>query len=67
MKNDVEPNFLNQLDTVFAQLNPQAVEEFYAAYRQWDLLQRIAELRHRILWQHDSGHGGIDRGHLHQE
>ncbi len=48
MKNDVEPEFLNQLDTVFAQLNPQAVEEFYAAYRQWCLRQRITELRHRI-------------------
>src|SRR5450759_1938372 len=48
MKNDVEPDFLSQLDTVFAQLNPQAVEEFYAAYRQWSLRQRITELRQRI-------------------
>lgn len=48
MKNDVEPDFLSQLDSVFAQLNPQAVEEFYAAYRQWSLHQRITALRQRI-------------------
>ncbi len=48
MKNNAEPDFLNQLDTVFAHLNPQAVEEFYAAYHQWCVRQRIAELRHRI-------------------
>lgn len=46
--NDVEPDFLSQLDAVFAQLNPQAVEEFYAAYHQWSLRQRIAGLRQRI-------------------
>ena len=46
--NDVEPDFLNQLDAVFAQLNPQAVEEFYATYQQWRLQQRITELRQRI-------------------
>ncbi len=48
MKNNVEPGFLSQLDTVFAQLHPQAVEEFYAAYQQWTLQQRITELRQRI-------------------
>jgi hypothetical protein len=48
MKNDVEPDFLSQLEAIFAQLNPQAVEEFYAAYRQWSLQQRITELRQRI-------------------
>jgi len=48
MKNDVEPDFLSQLDAVFVQLNPQAVEEFYAAYRQWHLQQRITELQQRI-------------------
>jgi hypothetical protein len=48
MKNDVEPDFLSQLDTVFVQLNPQAVEEFYTAYQQWHLQQRITELQQRI-------------------
>lgn len=48
MMNDVEPDFLSQLDAVFAQLNPQAVEEFYATYQQWRLHQRIIELRQRI-------------------
>lgn len=48
MKNNVEPGFLSQLDAVFAQLHPQAVEEFYAAYQQWTLQQRITELRQRI-------------------
>ena len=48
MKNSVEPGLLSQLDAVFAQLHPQAVEEFYAAYQQWNLQQRITELRQRI-------------------
>ena len=48
MKNNVEPAFLSQLDAVFAQLHPQAVEEFYTGYQQWNLQQRIAELRQRI-------------------
>jgi len=48
MKNNVEPGLLSQLDAVFAQLHPQAVEEFYAAYQQWNLQQRITELRQRI-------------------
>jgi len=48
MKHDVEPDFLSQLDAVFAQLSPQVVEEFYAAYRQWSTQQRITELRQRI-------------------
>lgn len=48
MQNNVEPDFQSQLDAVFAQLNPQAVEEFYAAYQQWSLQQRKNELRQRI-------------------
>jgi hypothetical protein len=48
MKNNVEPGLLSQFDAVFAQLHPQAVEEFYAAYQQWNLQQRITELRQRI-------------------
>lgn len=48
MQNNVEPDFQGQLDAVFAQLNPQAVEEFYIAYREWSLQQRINELRQRI-------------------
>ena len=48
MRNDVEPDFLNQLDIIFAQLNPRTVEEFYAAYHQWSLHRRITELRLRI-------------------
>ncbi len=46
--NDVEPNFPHQLNTVFAQLTPQSVEEFYATYQQWQLQQRIIELRQRL-------------------
>jgi hypothetical protein len=48
MMSDVGPDFLSQLDTVFAQLTPQEVEEFYATYQQWRLQQRINELRQRI-------------------
>ena len=48
MQNNVEPDFQGQLDAVFAQLNPQAVEEFYTAYREWSHQQRINELRQRI-------------------
>ncbi len=48
MQNNVEPDFQSQLDAVFAQLNPQAVAEFYAAYQQWSLQQRKNELRQRI-------------------
>lgn len=47
MQNNVEPDFQRQLDAVFAQLNPQAVEEFYAAYQEWSLQQRMGELRQR--------------------
>lgn len=48
MQNNVEPDFQSQLDAVFAQLSPQAVEEFYTSYQQWSLQQRINELRQRI-------------------
>jgi hypothetical protein len=48
MKNNVEQNFLSQLDAVFAQLTPHAVEEFYAAYQQWSLQQHIRALQQRI-------------------
>ena len=48
MQNNVEPDFQSQLDAVFAQLDPQAVEEFYTAYQQWSLHQRKNELRQRI-------------------
>ena len=48
MQNNVKTDFQSQLDAVFAQLSPQAVEEFYAAYQQWSLNQRINELRQRI-------------------
>lgn len=48
MMNNVEPNFQNRLDTIFAQLNPAEVEEFYVAYQQWTLQQRINALRQRI-------------------
>ncbi|MGH2496192.1 MAG: hypothetical protein ACRDIV_15970 [Ktedonobacteraceae bacterium] len=53
MMNNVEPNFQSQLDTVFAQLNPIEIEEFYAAYQQWSLQQRINELRQRIDAVHE--------------
>lgn len=48
MMNNVEPNFQNRLDAIFTQLNPAEVEEFYAAYQQWALQQRVNELRQRI-------------------
>ncbi len=48
MQNNVKANFQSQLDAVFARLNPQAVEEFYTAYHEWSLQQRMAELRQRI-------------------
>ncbi|HVB75923.1 MAG TPA: hypothetical protein VNE38_20420 [Ktedonobacteraceae bacterium] len=48
MNNSVESSFSHQLDTLFTQLHPQAVEEFYTAYQQWALLHRAAELRQHI-------------------
>src|SRR5579859_5355663 len=48
MQNNVEPDFQSQLDAVFAQLSPQAVEEFYTSYHQWSLQQHKNELRQRI-------------------
>ncbi len=44
----VEQAFLDQLQTIFASLQPEEVEQFYAAYRQWLLQQRIVELRQRL-------------------
>lgn len=49
MHHSAEPDFLGQLDTIFAQLNPQDVEQFYSAYKQWLLQQQIASLQRRIL------------------
>ena len=48
MQNNVESDFQSQLDAVFAQLNPQDIEEFYASYHQWSQHQRLNELRQRI-------------------
>src|SRR5579859_4599697 len=48
MQNNVEPDFQSQLDAVFAQLSPQAVEEFYTSYHQWSLQQHKNQLRQRI-------------------
>lgn len=48
MMNNVEPDVQNRLDAIFARLNPAEVEEFYTAYQQWALQQRINELRQRI-------------------
>ncbi len=45
----VEQAFLDQLQTIFASLQPEEVEQFYAAYRQWLLQQRIVELRQRLV------------------
>lgn len=44
----VEQEFLDQLQTIFTSLQPEEVEQFYAAYRQWHLQQRIVELRQRL-------------------
>src|SRR5579863_925362 len=49
MKNSAEPDLLNQLDTVFTQLDPQAVEQFYLSYQQWALQQRVADLQQRVV------------------
>ncbi|GAC1568150.1 MAG: hypothetical protein NVS3B14_16440 [Ktedonobacteraceae bacterium] len=49
MNTSAELNFRQQLDAIFTQLTPQAVEEFYAAYRQWTLQQLVAELQQRIV------------------
>lgn len=48
MQNNVEPDFQSQLDAVFAQLPPRAVEAFYTSYQAWSLHQRVYELRQRI-------------------
>src|SRR5579864_2686257 len=48
MLHSAEPDFLQQLDTVFAHLDPQEVEQFYAAYKQWLLQQQVSSLRQRI-------------------
>ena len=49
MPHSAEPDFLSQLDTIFAQLSPQEVEQFYATYKQWLLQQHIASLQQRIV------------------
>lgn len=49
MNNSAEPDLLNQLDTVFTQLDPQAVEQFYLSYQQWTLQQRVADLQQRVV------------------
>ena len=49
MQHSAEPDFLSQLDTIFTQLNPQEVEQFYATYKQWLLQQHIASLQQRIV------------------
>src|SRR5438105_12157257 len=36
---------INQVNQLFAHLNPQDVEQFYTAYQQWILQQRITELQ----------------------
>lgn len=38
----------NELSAVFAQLNPQDVEQFYASYQMWTLQLRIAEVQAQI-------------------
>ena len=49
MQHSAEPDFLSQLDTIFTQLNPQEVEQFYVTYQQWLLQQHIASLQQRIV------------------
>src|ERR1700730_8525770 len=49
MPHSAEPDFLSQLDTIFAQLNPQEVEQFYTTYKQWLLQQHIASLQQRVV------------------
>jgi len=39
---------LNELSAVFAQLNPQDVEQFYASYQMWALQLRIVEVQAQI-------------------
>lgn len=40
--------FPSALDAIFAQLNQQDVEQFYASFQQWALQKRIATLRHQV-------------------
>jgi hypothetical protein len=41
-------NALDWLHAIFSALLPEEVEQFYAAYRQWQLHMRIVELRQRL-------------------
>lgn len=43
-----DTTFFDRLHNLFAMLQPEEVEQFYAAYRQWFLQQRIVELRQRL-------------------
>jgi hypothetical protein len=40
--------YFDRLSALFATLQPEEVEQFYAAYRQWLLQHRIVELRQRL-------------------
>lgn len=44
-----DATFFDRLHTLFATLQPDEVEQFYTAYRQWFLQQRIVELRQRLV------------------
>ena len=41
-------HFRDDANSVFAQLNPQHVEQFYAGYQLWTLQQRMAEVQAQI-------------------
>lgn len=43
-----QPLHFDELSTVFAQLNPQDVEQFYASYQMWVLQRQIVEVQAQI-------------------
>ncbi len=48
MNNTPSQSNSSSIDTVFAQLNPRDIEEFYTRYQSWNLHQQIAALQNRL-------------------
>jgi len=38
----------NSIETLYAQLNPCDIEEFYTSYQRWNMHQQIAALQNRL-------------------
>ncbi|HEX9133350.1 MAG TPA: hypothetical protein VF844_13740 [Ktedonobacteraceae bacterium] len=48
MNNTPSQSNSSRIETVFAQLNPRDIEEFYTTYHSWNLRQQLAALQNRL-------------------